>query len=90
MNKPIGFGDSTERVCKLNRSLYELKQSPRCWNNRFKQFLLEFNLEQSTSYSCIYFNHNHNETIILAIFIDDGLIASSSITKTNMLPITRS
>lgn len=85
MSQPIGFGDSTERVCKLNRSLYGLKQSPRCWNSRFRQFLLEFNLEQSTSDSCIYFNHNNNETLILAIFVDDGLIASSSVIKTNTL-----
>jgi len=42
MSRKIGFGDSTERVCKLNRSLYGLKQSPRGWNNRFRQFLLEF------------------------------------------------
>jgi len=48
-SQPIGFEDSTDRVCKLNRSLYGLKQSPRWWNNRFKQFLLEFKLEQSTS-----------------------------------------
>ena len=85
MRQPIGFEDSTERVCKLNKSLYGLKQSPRCWNNRFKQFLLEFKLEQSASDPCIYFNHYNNETLILAIFVDDGLIASSSIIKTNEL-----
>jgi len=76
MSQPIGFEDSTDRVCKLNRSLYGLKQSPRCWNNRFKQFQLEFKQEQSTSDPCIYINHYNNETLISAIFVDDGMIAS--------------
>jgi len=43
MRQPEGFNDGTEKVCRLQRSLYGLKQSPRCWNIKFKTFLLNFN-----------------------------------------------
>ncbi|KAB0792689.1 hypothetical protein PPYR_14648 [Photinus pyralis] len=32
MKQPEGFEDETNRVCKLNKSVYDLKQSPRRWN----------------------------------------------------------
>ncbi|KAL4105052.1 hypothetical protein QTP88_020327 [Uroleucon formosanum] len=32
IRQPEGFNDGTEMVCRLQRSLYGLKQSPRCWN----------------------------------------------------------
>ena len=38
--QPEGFSDGTDKVCKLQRSLYRLKQSPRCWNKRFVDYML--------------------------------------------------
>lgn len=38
MKQPIGFDDNSGRVCKLQKSLYGLKQSSRCWNIKFKTF----------------------------------------------------
>ncbi|CAB0040564.1 unnamed protein product [Trichogramma brassicae] len=37
-----------DHVCLLNKSLYGLKQSPRCWNQRFKDFLSKFDFCEST------------------------------------------
>ena len=41
MRQPDGFieSGSEDLVCKLNRSLYGLKQSPRCWNLVLDEFL---------------------------------------------------
>ncbi len=41
-------------VCKLQKSLYDLKQSPRCWNEALHAQLLEMGFNQSPSDPCIY------------------------------------
>ena len=44
MNQPEGFTDGTERVCKLHRAIYGLRQASRCWNIRFTEFLKKHQL----------------------------------------------
>lgn len=70
MNQPVGFSDGSERVCKLQRSLYGLKQASRCWNQKFTGFIEKFGLVASKSDPCVFTNNS----IILAIFVDDGII----------------
>jgi bifunctional DNA-binding transcriptional regulator/antitoxin component of YhaV-PrlF toxin-antitoxin module len=38
MKQPEGYDDNPDMVCKLIKSLYGLKQSPRMWNQKFSQF----------------------------------------------------
>ena len=44
MVQPEGFVDPKypNRVCKLNKSIYGLKQASRSWNLRFDQKIKEF------------------------------------------------
>lgn len=42
MLPPTGYESNSIKVCKLQLSLYGLKQSPRCWNKRIKLFLNTF------------------------------------------------
>lgn len=77
MRQPHGFGDGTGRVCKLNRSLYGLKQSSRCWNKCFTDFLSGFNLKATVGDPCVFTYQENDSRLILAIYIDDGLVMSS-------------
>ena len=66
----------------LNKSLYGLKQSSRSWNSELHAYLVKLGFVQSASDSCIYFRLT-NEQCIIAVYVDDLIIASKSIAKIN-------
>jgi len=69
---PVGvFG--RERLACLNRSLYGLKQSPRCWYTTIDKFLITKMGFRRGRFDCCV--HTHNNGIILALYVDDMLIA---------------
>ncbi|CAB0008728.1 unnamed protein product, partial [Nesidiocoris tenuis] len=69
MRLPEGYPPG---VCKLNKSLYGLKQSPMCWNEKLKSTLKKFGLQPTKNESCLFVNDT--KTLMLAIHIDDGLL----------------
>ena len=46
MEQPLGFFAQGEigRVCRLQKSFYGLKQSPRAWFGQFSQAIEEFSM----------------------------------------------
>src|SRR5438045_4650223 len=66
-------------VCKLNRALYGLKQSPRAWFSLIAPTLVNFDFQQCEADSCIfvYINVNGEKTYI-ALYVDDFLIAGEN------------
>ena len=57
MKKPKGFEvrGKEDYVCKLNKSLYGLKQSPSQWNRRFDEFMTHIKFHRSHYDKCVYF-----------------------------------
>lgn len=78
MKQPIGFSDGTNKVCKLSKSLYGLKQASRCWNEKFTHFIKVFKFVQSNADPCVFIRKTNGETIVLAIYVDDGLLAATN------------
>ena len=80
VEQPEGFIRKGEEdlVCRLRKTLYGLKQSPRKWNEKFNSFILENGLVQSTADPCLYFYFGEtlNDMIGLGIWVDDGLVIS--------------
>lgn len=74
MEQPIGFEDKSKRVCKLKKSLYGLKQSSRCWNEKFTKSIKLFGFTQCKSDPCVFVSRKDEKLTILAIHVDDGLI----------------
>ena len=83
MKKPEGFEVKGKEhlVCKLNRSLYGLKQSPRCWNEALKSQLKKMHFKQLENDPCIYTLTSGREIFIAAVYVDDIILASKYLTR---------
>lgn len=80
MEQPKGFvSKGSNFVCKLKKSLYGLKQSPRCWNQKFVQFLTMFGFKQMNADNCVFHALQDDVDVYLALYVDDGLLISKSL-----------
>ena len=76
MQQPKGFSREGEEhlVCKLKKSIYGLKKSPRCWNTALDKQLKEMGFIQSTSDPCIYVDAG-GDTFFIGVYVDDIVLA---------------
>ena len=82
IEQPEGFSKTNEKgenlVCKLNESLYGLKQSGRNWNNMLDEFLTEQDFIQSVVDPCLYTKFKDDNVTMILIWVDDLIIAASN------------
>lgn len=71
---PEGVKVSPGKVLKLQRSLYGLREIPKCWNERFHNYIVTKGFQQSKHDFCLYFKDN----IWLLIWVDDILITGKT------------
>ena len=79
MVQPEGFerqGMKAKMVCRLLRSIYGLKQASRVWNIQLHEFLIKIGFKRSNADTCLYVNPN--EGVIIAIWVDDIIVAGKS------------
>jgi hypothetical protein len=74
-----GFEDGSPRKCRLNKSLYGLKQSPRQFNKSEDEFLKGEEFTQCSQDSCMYYKRKGNNVIYFLLYVDDCLIAGNDI-----------
>jgi hypothetical protein len=65
-------------VCKLHRSLYGLRQSPRAWYSHVGSDLCSWDLHKITADSNVYYREYHGHIIILILYVDDLYITGSN------------
>jgi histone deacetylase 1/2 len=80
ISQPPGYeSGGPEFACKLNKTIYGLRQAPRAWFMRLKDELLSIGFVASSADPSLYtFKHNGHLAYIL-VYVDDILIASKSI-----------
>lgn len=73
-------------VCKLTKSLHDLKQAPRCWYRRFDSFILSLGFTRCEVNYCAYFQSSSNGGyIILLLYVDDMLVTGTGKEDIEML-----
>lgn len=65
---------------KLLKSLYGLKQAPRNWNQHLHQFIISLGFIQCPQDTCLYKVVINDNVVLLAVFVDDILIACKCLT----------
>ena len=60
-----------ELVCKLKNSLYQLKQSPRMWYQKFDTYIQGLGFTRSKEDHCVYFKLIGDRVIYLVLYVDD-------------------
>ena len=68
---PEGYA-APGKIWRLKRALYGLKQSPRVWNNRFSQFMMDAGFTISHYDGSVYYQHDPFVAVI--VYVDDGII----------------
>ncbi|GJY69844.1 putative RNA-directed DNA polymerase [Tanacetum coccineum] len=81
MVQPEGFVDPNHprKVCKLQRSIYGLKQASRSWNKRFDEEIKRFGFAQNLDEPCVYQKASGSNVIFLILYVDDIIIMGNHI-----------
>ncbi|KAI6687393.1 hypothetical protein NL676_024221 [Syzygium grande] len=75
-----------DHVCRLKKSLYGLKQSPRQWYKRFDNFMIGSSYHRSNYDSCVYFRKgSYGSFVYLLLYEDDILIATKNMLEVLIL-----
>jgi hypothetical protein len=85
MVQPEGFVDpkNANKVCKLQRSIYGLKQASQSWNLHFDEVIKGFEFVQNTEESCIYKKMSGSSVAFLVLYIDDILLIRNDVKMLN-------
>lgn len=66
-------------MCRLLKSLYGLKQSPRAWNERFTHFLPSLGFQTTHADTSLFVKHVGKSIEVLLLYVDDIIIIGNSI-----------
>ncbi|CAN1132933.1 Retrovirus-related Pol polyprotein from transposon TNT 1-94 [Linum perenne] len=87
MNPPPGFQDQVKgKVCKLKKSLYGLKQSPRAWFDRFTKAVKSADYYQcQTDHTMFIKCTKSGKRAILIVYVDDIIITGDALDEIQKL-----
>ena len=79
MKQPEGFSSSVNEhlVCKLNKSIYDLKQASRQWYLKFHEVVSSFSFEENVMDNCIYHKISGSKIFFLVLYVDDIFLATN-------------
>jgi hypothetical protein len=80
VRQPPGFENPKypDRVYKLSKALYRLKQAPRAWNARIKMFLLEYGYVMLCVDKTLFTLNLGTDFLLVQIYVDDIIFDACS------------
>lgn len=78
MDPPEGSNIPSNKLLRLKRSIYGLKQSPRCFNQALDKWLQSQGLVPLDADPCVYIRRRGSEVLMLTVHVDDQLICCNN------------
>ena len=69
----------SKQVCRLRKSLYGLKKSPRAWFGRFTSLMKAFEYQQSSFDHTLFIKYKDGKLIALIIYVNDMIVTRNDV-----------
>jgi len=85
MTQPEGceVPGQVNKVCKLKKSFYGLKQAPKQWYGKFDSSLVQNDFVVNLSDSCVYSKRIGSDCVLICFYVDDMLIILTNLLVVN-------
>ncbi|GKE69347.1 retrovirus-related pol polyprotein from transposon TNT 1-94, partial [Tanacetum coccineum] len=92
VSQPDGFvdQDNPNHVYKLKKALYGLKQAPRAWYGLLSKFLLSQEFSKGTMDPTLFIRRQGKDIILVQIYVDDIIFATTDFIKSRGIFINQS
>lgn len=80
-------GPRSQLVCKLKKSLYGLRQSPRLWFDKLSLTLLSLGYEQSKADYSLFVSQDGSSSTLVLVYVDDLLISGNNQSSVDQLKV---
>ena len=79
--QPEGFvvKGQEEKVYKLKKALYGLRQAPRAWNIKLNKILRGLNFQRCSKEPSLYRKEENKSLLVVVVYVDDLLVTGSSL-----------
>ncbi len=80
MEQPPCYVDQTHPnlVCRLKKTLYDLKQAPKAWSDKIGQYLVTSGFQTSNVDFSLYVKKTNHGIVIIVIYVDDLIITGDN------------
>lgn len=78
MEPPPGSGSAPTQVCKLNKSIYGLKQAGRTWYKTLDSILKSQGYRRLEADNCVYIKTGKGYKVVLGVYVDDILLLATT------------
>jgi hypothetical protein len=81
LTQPKGFIDPKHvgKICKLQKSIYRLKQASRSWNLCFDEVVKGFGFIKNVEEPCVYKKASRSAVVFLVLYVDDIFLMGNDI-----------
>jgi hypothetical protein len=86
VSQPSGFivKGQGQKVYKLHKALYDLRQAPRAWNSKLDTVLHELGFSKCKTEYELYIRVKNKKMLVVGVYVDDLIIMGESDQELNL------